>query len=238
MNKLRQKWRAIMNKHQDRRSSEKREPPMMNKHRGQSGEEWEPLDEHATFRLGIDYAWRWAFVKGQPMSRDEFEVYKGTASISFGYGGPPPYDEYLRLYDMYSETCRLRAKGVSACDAAEAVRGRIDPDALNNQVRLHEASFAKLGVNRGLRGAFTLGRPLSREEYERTYVFGNQTGLPEWVQPYEDYVRGSYDGEMGGGRPSREQYMARYRFVAPSYKEYLQLYKKYSEELEKQRRKG
>jgi hypothetical protein len=144
----------------------------------------------------------------------------------------PPYEEYLRLYDMYSATCRLRATGLSECEAAEAVRKRSLPDL----DPLDEASFEKLGVHHDLRGAFTQGRPLSQGEYETIYVF--EPVLPRRVMPYEDYVAYWYYGEMGIGPPSREEYMAKqYCLVPPSYEEYLQLYKKYSEESEKRRRK-
>src|ERR1700733_12311226 len=96
----------------------------MRKHRDrQSGEEWEPLDEHATFRLDINYGFRWTFERGQPISQDEYEglLHHGPA---FAYFSAPPYEEYLRLYDLYSETCRLRATGLSEVAAAEAVRRR------------------------------------------------------------------------------------------------------------------
>jgi hypothetical protein len=88
----------------------------MHKHRDRrSGEEWEPLSDYATSRLGIDWAWRWAFVRGRPMSRDEYESHR--SSLNFGYRGQPSYEEYLRLYDMYSETCRRRASGMSEGEA-------------------------------------------------------------------------------------------------------------------------
>jgi len=190
-----------MDKHQDRRS----------------GEMWEPLDEHATFRLGIDYGVRFAFTEGRPMPRDRYEF----TAFRVGYGAAPPYEEYLRLYDMYSRTCRLRATGLSETDAAEAVRKRNLPD----RYPLDEASFKKLGVHDNLRGAFTQGRPLSQDEYESIYVF--EPVLPEGVIPYDDYVRNWYYGEMGVGPPSREEYMKQHSF-APPYEEYLKLYKNYS----------
>jgi hypothetical protein len=196
----------------------------MNKHRDRrSGEEWEPLDQHATFRLGIDYAWRWAFEHGQLMSRDHYESLRLHGGPSFGYGGAPPYEEYLRLYDMYSRACKLRATGMSANEAAEAVRKHSLPD----RFPLNEASFQKLGVHPDFRGAFTQGRPLSEDEYEMIYVF--EPVLPEGVMPYEGYASTWYYGELGVGPPTREEYMKQYCFVAPPYKEYLQLYKKYSE---------
>lgn len=202
----------------------------MNKHRDRrSGEEWESLSEHATFRLGIDYGFRSAFEAGGPMPRDKYEVLLNR-SPTFAYFAAPPYEEYLRLYDMYSETCRLRARGLSEVEATEAVRRRIDPDSLIDQKPLDEASFEKLGVHRDLRGAFTHGRPLSRDEYQRTYVFIKiEPVLPREVIPYDDYVRNWYYGETGGGPPSREEYMKQYSLVAPPYEEYVQLYKKYSE---------
>jgi hypothetical protein len=94
----------------------------MRKHRDRrSGEEWEPLGDHATFRLGINYGFRGTFERGEPISRDEYEVYLQHGSAS-AYFVAPPYEEYLRLYDLYSETCRLRATGRSEVEAAEAVR--------------------------------------------------------------------------------------------------------------------
>jgi hypothetical protein len=80
---------------------------------------WEPLDEHATFRLGIDYGFRSAFMRSQPIPREEYEL---LLCHAWTYFSAPPYEEYLRLYDMYSETCRLRATGLSGTEAAEAVR--------------------------------------------------------------------------------------------------------------------
>ena len=204
-----------MGKHQDRRS----------------GELWEPLDQHATFRLGLDYGFQSAFTEGRPMPRDQYEAIL-YHTPRWAYFIAPPYEEYLRLYDMYSETCRLRATGVSANEAAEAVRRRIDPDSRRDQEPLDEASFKKLGVHRDLRGAFTQGRPLSQDEYELTYFRVNAVSeprLPEGALPYETMVGAWYYGEMGVGPPSREEYMKQYCFVAPPYEEYLQLYKKYSE---------
>jgi hypothetical protein len=97
----------------------------MIKHRDRrSGEEWETLSEHATFRLGIDYGFRSAFEQGEPMPRDRYEFYLDH-SPQWSYFRAPSYEEYLRLYDMYSETCRLRATGMSETDAAEAVRKRV-----------------------------------------------------------------------------------------------------------------
>jgi hypothetical protein len=156
------------------------------------------------------------------VSRDEYESLLHHGS-TFAYFSPPPYEEYLQLYDMYSETCRLRDTGLSECEAAEAVRSRSLPDLYP----LDEASFEKLGVHHDLRGAFTHGRPLSQDEYEIIYVL--EPVLPEGVMPYDAYVSHWYYGEMGVGPPSREEYMKRYCFVAPPYKQYLQLYKKYSE---------
>jgi tetratricopeptide (TPR) repeat protein len=210
------------------------EKETMDKHRDRrSGEMGEPLDEHATRRLGIDHGFRSAFMHGQPLSRQLYEAY-----WLHSHGGPaayfvvPPYEEYLRLYDMYSKACRLRATGLSECEAAEAVRKRSLPDLYP----LDEASFEKLGVNHDLRGAFTQGRPLSQDEYETIYyVF--EPVLPEGVMPYDDYVGAWYYGELGVGPPSREEYMKQYCSVTPPYEKYLQLYKKYSEESEKRRRK-
>jgi len=123
---------------------------------------------------------------------------------------------------MYSSTCRLRDSGLSETEAAEAVRQgrRLDLNPL-------DASFEKLGVHRDLQGAFTQGRPLSRDEYERTYVF--EPVLPAGVTPYDEYVSHWYYGDLGVGPMSREEYMKQYCVVAPPYEEYLQLYKKYSE---------
>lgn len=195
----------------------------MNKHRDRrSGEEWEPLSEHATFRLGIDYGFRSAFTEGQPMPRDQYEFYLFNTP-RWAYFIAPPYEEYLRIYDMYSITCRLRAIGLSETESAEALRKHSLPDLYP----LDEASFEKLGVHHDLRGAFTQGRPLSQDEYEIIFVF--EPVLPKGVTPYEEYVRNWYYGEMGVGPPSLEEYVKRYCFVAPPYEEYLQLYKKYSE---------
>jgi hypothetical protein len=155
------------------------------------------------------------------MSRDNYEwLLHNSPTVS--YFSAPPYGEYLRLYDMYSRTCRLRATGLSEIDAAEAVRKHRLPD----RRPLDEASFEKLGVHHDLRGAFTQGRPLSRDEYELIYVF--EPVLPEGVTPYDEYARNWYYGEMGAGPISREQYMKQYCLVAPPYEEYLQLYKEYS----------
>jgi hypothetical protein len=94
----------------------------MDKHRDRhSGELWEPLSEHATFRLGIDFGFRSAFTEGRPMPRDEYEFYQ-FHTPRWAYFNAPSYGEYLRLYDMYSETCRLRATGLDECEAAETVR--------------------------------------------------------------------------------------------------------------------
>ena len=98
-----------MGKHQDRRS----------------GELWEPLTEHATFRLGIDYGFRDAFTEGRPIPPDAYESYLNTPR--WAYFRAPSYERYLRFYDMYSATCRLRATGLSEIEAAEAVRRRFDP---------------------------------------------------------------------------------------------------------------
>jgi hypothetical protein len=195
-----------MQKHQDRRS----------------GKLLEPLNEHATFRLGIDYGFTSAFTRGKPMERDEYEFIT-SHSTAFAYFTAPPYEEYLQLYDMYSETCRLRDTGLGEIEAAEAVRSR----SLLDHYPLDEASFEKLGVHPDLREAFTHGRPLSQDEYEIVSVL--KPVLPEGVMPYDAYVSNWYYGEMGVGPPSREEYMKQYCFVAPPYKEYLQLYKKYSE---------
>jgi len=185
----------------------------MIKHRDRrSGEEWDALSEHATFRLGIDYGFRFEFTKGRPLPREKYEWFLHN-SPQWAYFQAPPYEEYLRLYDMYSETCRLRATGMGETDAAEAVRKHSLPD----RYPLDEASFEKLGVHHDLRGAFTQGRPLSQDEYESVYVFEPAQVLPEGVMPYEDYVRNWYYGEMGVGPPSREEYMKRYCFVAPPY---------------------
>ena len=195
----------------------------MIKHRNRrSGELREELDEHATFRLGIDHGFRWAFTRGQPVSRDEYE-FLTLHGPTFAYFSAPPYEEYLRLYDMYSKTCKLRDTGLSECEAAEAVRKR----RITDLYPLDEASFEKLGVHHDLRGAFTQGRPLSRDEYELIYVF--DPVLPEGVTPYDEYARNWHYGEMGVGPMSREEYMKQYCLVAPPYEEYLQLYKKYSE---------
>jgi hypothetical protein len=197
----------------------------MNKHRDRrSGEEWEPLSEHATFRLGIDYGFCNAFTEGRPMPRNVYEFYL-VNTPRWAYFIAPPYEEYLQLYDMYSKTCRLRATGLNEIDAAEAVRKYSLPD----RYLLDEASFEKLGVHHDLRGAFTQGRPLSQDEYEIIYVF--EPVLPEGVMPYDEYVRYWYSGtyEFAASPMSREEYMKQYCFVAPPYEEYLQLYKKYSE---------
>jgi hypothetical protein len=91
-----------------------------------SGETWAPLDEHATFRLGIDYGFRSAFTRGAPMSREEYEV-ASMRSSAWAYFVVPSYDEYLRLYDKYSDACRVRATGVSDREAAERVIGEQRP---------------------------------------------------------------------------------------------------------------
>lgn len=197
----------------------------------QSGELGEPLSVDATFRLGIDYSFHSAFTEGRPMPRDEYEAYL-YHSPRWAYFSAPPYEGYLRLYDMYSRTCRLRATGMSECEAAEAVQKRSLPDLYP----LDEASFEKLGVHHNLRGAFTHGKPLSQDEYELIYLF--EPVLPKGVMPYDDYVSNWYYGDMGAGPMSREEYMKQYLFVAPPYEEYLQLYKKYSEGSGKPRRKG
>jgi hypothetical protein len=198
-----------------------------------SGEVWDQLDEHATFRLGIDHGFAEAFIRGQPLSQDEYE-FLTSHSPSFAYFVAPPYEGYIRLYDMYSRTCRLRATGLSECEAAEAVRKRSLPDLFPL-----DGAFEKLGVHHGLRGAFTQGRPLSQDEYESIYVFEVfEPVLPEGVMPYDDYARNWYYGDMGVGPMSREEYMKQYCFVAPPYKEYLQLYKKYSEGSGKRQRKS
>ena len=176
----------------------------------------EPLDEHATFRLGIDYSFRPAFTEGGPMSRDRYE-FIGFHTPQWAYFTAPPYEEYLRLYDMCSETCRLRATGLSGVEAAEAVRTRHKRD----------EALERLGIHHDLRRAFTQGRSLSREEYERIFIFG--AVLPKGVMPYDDYVSTWYYGEMGVGPPSREEYMKQHS-IAPPYEEYLELYKKYSKE--------
>jgi hypothetical protein len=195
---------------------------MMGKHRDRrTGELREPLSEHATFRLGIDYGFRPAFTEGGPMPRDTYERYRNTPQGA--YFVAPPHEEYLRMYDMYLRTCKLRDMGLDECEAAEAVRKRrlfdINP--------LDEASFEKLRVHRDLQGAFTQGRLLSRDEYELIYVFDPM--LPKGVAPYDEYSRNCYYGEMGVGPMSREEYMKQYCMVAPPYEEYQQLYKKYSE---------
>src|SRR5450755_4985470 len=107
-----------------------------------SGEEWEPLNEHATFRLGIDYGFRNAFKEGQPMSRAGYELMSNNGG-AFAYFTAPPYEEYLRLCDMYSRTQRLRAEGLSGIDAAEAVRKR----GLSDHIPLDQASFEKVGIH-------------------------------------------------------------------------------------------
>jgi hypothetical protein len=89
-----------------------------------SGESWEPLSEHATFRLGIDYGFRHSFNRGQPVTQGEYEAFRSHSA----YFVAPPYEEYLQLYDMYTETCRLRATGLSEIEAAEAVRRRFDQE--------------------------------------------------------------------------------------------------------------
>ncbi len=101
---------------------------MSAKHRdARSKEVWEPLNEHATFRLGIDYGFRGAFTEDGPMSREQYEfLYFHTPRGA--YFSAPPYEEYLRLYDAYSETCRVRATGLSETDAAEQVRARMDQE--------------------------------------------------------------------------------------------------------------
>lgn len=97
-----------------------------NKHRdARSGELWEALDEHGTSRLGINYGLRGAFTRGGPMPQKEYEpLYLGGPSGA--YFTAPSYQEYLLLYDRYSEACRARAKGLSDREAAEAVQRRID----------------------------------------------------------------------------------------------------------------
>jgi hypothetical protein len=135
------------------------------------------------------------------MTREEYWDYSHSPSVA--YFAAPPYEKYLQLYNKYSETSRERL------------------------YPLDEASFKTLGVHDDLRGAFTHGRPLTRDEYEITYASIDQV-LPEGVTPYDDYARNWYYGEMGVGPPSREEYTKRYVFVAPPYEEYLQLYKKYS----------
>jgi hypothetical protein len=162
------------------------------------------------------------------VSLDEYERYVYSPFNAYG-AVPSSYEEYLRLYDRYSETCRLRATGLSETDAAEAVRKL----SLAELYPLDEASFAKLGVQRELREAFTQGRPLTQDEYEHRYDF--DPVLPKGVVPYDVYVSGWYYGETGVGPVSREEYMKRYCFVPPSYEEYLQLYKKYSEGVGKQK---
>ena len=61
------------------------------------------------------------------MPRDQYEFYLFNTP-QWAYFIAPPYEEYLRLYDTYSRTCRLRATGLSECEAAEAVRGRSDEE--------------------------------------------------------------------------------------------------------------
>jgi hypothetical protein len=79
----------------------------MDKHRDrQSGEWWEPLDEHATFQIGIDYGFRSAFTRGAPLSQAEWEAY--TSHGPAAYARAPSYEEYLKLYDKYSDVCRTR----------------------------------------------------------------------------------------------------------------------------------
>jgi hypothetical protein len=199
------KWRATMGKQRDRRPSPS-----------------EPLSAHATFQLGIDYSFRNAFGEGRPMPRETYESYLDHSS-QWAYFVAPPYEEYLRMYDMYSRTCRLRDAGLSECEAAEAVRNRRMPDLYP----LDAASFDRLGLHHRLRGAFSQGRALSRDEYEYFYVCAPM--LPEGVAPYDEYASNWYYGEMGAGPMSREEYIAQHCFVAPPYEEYLQLYKRYSE---------
>jgi hypothetical protein len=90
-----------------------------------SGDAWTPLDEHATFRLGINYGLRSAFTVGAPMSQQEYE-WRYFHTPSGAYFAAPSYEEYLRLYDRYSETCRVRATGVSDREAAERVIGLVE----------------------------------------------------------------------------------------------------------------
>jgi hypothetical protein len=187
----------------------------------QSGEEFEPLDEHATYRLGIDYGLRSAFAPDKPLARQEYDS-MWRFGLAGAYFGPPPYEEYLRLWDMYSRTCRLRATGLGGTDAAEAVRKRSLPDLLP----LDKAAFMRLAVRDELRGAFTQGRPLSQEEYEAVYVF--EPVLPDGVVPYEDYVR-NWHYYRGEAPPSVEEYTKIHYFVAPPYGDYLKLYEEYSE---------
>ena len=98
------------------------------KHRdAHSGRSYEPLDEHATFRLGINYGFRGAFTEDRPLSREQYEKY--SRSPRGAYFVVPPYEEYLRLYEIYSEVCRLRDdEGVNANEAAERVRSRSDAE--------------------------------------------------------------------------------------------------------------
>jgi hypothetical protein len=101
---------------------------MSDEHRdARSGEAWKPLDEHATFRLGIDFGFRGAFTRGRPLSREQYE-FLYSRSPSGAYFTAPAYEEYLRLYDVYSETCRVRATGLSDREAAEQVRRRTDQE--------------------------------------------------------------------------------------------------------------